>query len=246
MILTTSRATRPLNAATPLERSSGGWRIDSAEPPHSSFEEALLASYVCGCNERTLFRIQRTTDFDASVQLLLACPRDGPQFARAFRRLPWIIEAEMRHPEPVVCGGCSSDLATLQLFDGLVAGLYLNCPLCGAAHTVDLALSALPAELRLSAFGIEPPRALLSPPVYKVLRMMWECVQRQPSNAFRFTPYTIRDDCGILRHDATGVDAEVAIDHLAELVLAGLIEDGDPIAISKPGVIVCLREFGHR
>ncbi|HLT20123.1 MAG TPA: hypothetical protein VKZ96_11745 [Thermomicrobiales bacterium] len=246
MISTTSRATRPLSSEQPRDDSHGHWRVASAATPHTSFEAAPLASYVCDCNERTLFQIQRTADLDAPVQLVLTCSWDGHRVSRAFRRMPWVVELELRHRERAVCRDCGSETAELQVFDGLVVGVRLACPLCGAVHSVDLALGALPVELRLTAFGMEPPRAVLSPPVYAVLRMMWECVQRKPTNAFRFTPYTIRDDCGILRHDATGLDTEVDIDHLSELLTAGLIEDGDLIAISKPGVIVCLREFGRR
>ena len=245
MILTSTHATRPLSAAHLPQQATGAWRVESVQP-EPRFEAALLASFTCSCNGNTLLQIHRATDFDAPVQLVLTCSHDGDRVSLPYRRMPWVVEDYMRVPRAVTCGACGANVATLLVFDGVPVGVELACPLCNAEHAINLTLSALPAELRHAAFGLAPPRPMLSPPVYAVLRMMWECIQRQPANSFSFAPYTLRDDSGVLRHDATGIDAEVAIDHLGELLNAGLIEEGHTIAISKSGVIVCLREFGQR
>jgi hypothetical protein len=158
--------------------------------------------------------------------------------------MPWMVEDYMIHREAWLCDSCDGEIGTIHTLDGVLVGVELDCPLCRKKHRIDLTLGALPPELRQSAFGIEPPKPLLSPPAYDVLRQMWECIQQRPANSFVYLPYKVRHDNGQLRHTSTGQVFEAAVDHLVQLTSAKLIDDDDDISISRSGVIVCLREFG--
>jgi hypothetical protein len=246
MTITNTRATGPLTRRLPSQQrtqSTGDWIVARISNP-SGFEEAILGGYSCDCNGRTLVQINRTTDVDARVQLGVTCRTDGNRSYLTFRRMPWMVEDYMIHREAWYCDSCEDEIGTIHTLDGVLVGVELTCPLCMKKHRIDLSLGSLPQELRLSAFGIEPPVPLLSPPAYEVLRQMWECIQKQPTNTFTYMPYKVRHDNGQLRHISTGATFDAAVDHLEQLSSANLIEDADEISISRSGVIVCLREFG--
>jgi hypothetical protein len=190
-------------------------------------------------------QINRTMDIDARVQIGVTCRADGNRSYLPFRRMPWMVEDYMIHREEWCCDTCGEEIGAIHTLDGVLVGVELVCPLCRKKHQIDLTLGSLPPELRLSAFGIEPPAPLLSPPAYDLLRQMWECIQQHPSNSFIYLPYRVRHDSGQLRHASTGTEFEAAVDHLDQLSSAKLIEDADDISISRSGVIVCLREFGE-
>ncbi|MEZ4523227.1 MAG: hypothetical protein R3A46_16530 [Thermomicrobiales bacterium] len=238
-----TRATGPLTRRLPRLQSSGDWIVARVDDPYG-FEEAILGGYSCDCNGRTLIQINRTTDIDARVQLGATCKVDGNRTYLPYRRMPWMVEDYMIHHEAWYCETCGEEIGTLCMLDGVIVGVELSCPLCMKKHDIDLTLGALPERLRLAAFGIEPPVPLLSPPAYEVLRQMWECIQKQPTNSFVYRPYKVRHDSGQLQHAPTGREFEAASDHIDQLSSANLIEDNDIISISRSGVIVCLREFG--
>ncbi len=243
MVAINTRSTGPLTSRMHRDQAIGNWvvaRVDLS----LAFDEVILGGFSCDCNGRTLVQINRTTDIDARVQLGVTCHRDGNRVYRSYRRMPWMVEEYMIHRQEWRCDSCEEVVGTLQMMDGVVVGVEVQCPICRTAHSIDLTLGALPPELRLSAFGIEPQQPLLSPPVYDVLRSMWECIQRQPSNSFNYEPYTMRHDAGKVRHIASGHEFETMADHLSQLSSANLIEDNETISISKSGVIVCLRQFG--
>lgn len=246
MTLTNTRATGPLTSRLPApgrKQSNGDWVIARVSSP-VDYDEAILGGYSCDCNGRTLVQINRTTDFDARVQIGVTCHVDGNRSYLPYRRMPWMVEDYMIHREDWHCDACDEVVGVVHKLDGVLVGVELNCPLCRTKHRIDLTLGSLPQELRHSAFGIAPPAPLLSPPAYDVLRKMWECIQRKPSNSFVYLPYRVRHDTGQVRHASTGVEFEAAADHLDQLSTAKLIDDNDAISISRAGVIVCLREFG--
>lgn len=246
MMLTNTRATGPLTRRLPSRertQSSGDWIIARVSNP-TEFDEAILGGYSCDCNGRTLVQINRTPDIDARVQIGVTCRADGNRSYLPYRRMPWMVEDYMIHREEWYCDTCNEEIGTIHTLDGVLVGVELTCPLCRKKHRIDLTLGSLPQELRQSAFGIDPPAPLLSPPAYDVLRQMWECIQRQPANSFVYLPYKIRHDTGQVRHASTGTEFEAAADHLEQLSSAKLIEDAEIISISRAGVIVCLREFG--
>ncbi len=246
MIATNTRATGPLTRRLPSQdqtQSSGEWVVARVSNP-TGFEEAILGGYSCDCNGRTLVQINRTTDVDARVQIGVSCRSDGNRSYLPYRRMPWMVEDYMIHREEWHCDTCNDKIGTIHTLDGVLVGVELDCPLCKKKHQIDLTLGSLPQELRLSAFGVEPPAPLMSPPAYDVLRQMWECFQALPINSFVYVPYKVRHDNGQLRHATTGKEIEAAVDHLEQLAAANLIEDDDIITISRAGVLVCLREFG--
>ena len=246
MILTNNRATGPLTSRLPNKPNKptgGDWLVARVENPNA-FAEAILGGYSCDCNGRTLLQINRTTDFEARVQLGATCHNDGNRTYLPYRRMPWMVEEYMVNRETWLCDSCDREIGNLQTLDGVVVGVELECPLCHAEHVIDLTLSALPERLKLSAFGIEPPAALLAPPAYAVLKQMWECIQDSPSNRFVYLPYTVRHDMGQVQHIESGKEFEASVDHITQLSAAKLIEDGEHISISRSGVIVCLRDFG--
>ena len=243
MTIPNVRATGPLTRMLPRAEPSGGWLVARVNLP-VGIDEAILGGYSCDCNGRTLIQINRMADFDARVQLGVTCRADGNRTYLPYRRMPWMVEDYMVHRQEWNCETCNERIAMLHLLDGAIVGVEVTCPLCKKEHKIDLTLSALPQDLRFSAFGIEAPTPLLSPPAYDVLRQMWECIQRQPTNTFVYVPYTVRHDSGQLRHASTGKVFEAALDHLDQLSSANLVEDSDVISISRAGVIVCLREFG--
>jgi hypothetical protein len=238
-----SRATGPLTGRPLRPQASGTWVVAKAEMV-PMLDEVILGGFSCDCNGRTLVQINRTAELDARVQLAVTCQHDGTRSYRPYRRMPWMVEEYVIHRQDWNCDKCGRSNATLQMLDGVIVGIEVRCPLCWMHHAIDLTLSALPADLRQSAFGIEPPQPLLAPPAYSVLRSMWECIQKQPTNSFHFVPHSMRHDSGRVHHSASGASFDVAIDHLSQLASARLIEDDDSISITKSGVIVCLREFG--
>jgi hypothetical protein len=246
MVVTNTHATGPLTRRLPSQertQSSGDWIVARVSNP-TGFDEAILGGYSCDCNGRTLVQINRTTDVEARIQIGVTCRADGNRTYLPYRRMPWMVEDYMIHREEWRCDSCREEIGTIHTLDGVLVGVELVCPLCMKKHRIDLSLGSLPQELRQSAFGIEPPAPLLSPPAYEVLRQMWECIQHQPTNSFRYIPYKIRHDNGQLRHASTGKEFDAAADHLGQLSSANLIDDDDDISISRSGVIVCLREFG--
>ncbi|CAN5646904.1 hypothetical protein BH23CHL2_BH23CHL2_03740 [soil metagenome] len=236
------RATGPLTRHVSRYRTSGDWVVARVDNP-VGFDEAILGGYSCDCNGRTLVQVNRTKDVDARVQIGVTCRSDGNRSYLPYRRMPWMVEEYMIHRQQWNCETCGEQIGTLQMLDGVIVGVELACSLCRKDHEIDLTLGALPEDLRYSAFGIEPPAPLLSPPAYDVLRQMWECIQNQPSNSFIYTPYTVRHDSGQLRHTSTGRVIKAASDYIDQLSLAKLIDDAGTISISRSGVIVCLREF---
>lgn len=242
MTATKTRATGPLTRRTSGTRTSGDWVVARVENP-LAFDEAILGGYSCDCNGRTLVQINRTKDVDARVQIGVTCRSDGNRSYLPYRRMPWLVEEYMIHRQEWQCETCHERIGSLQTLDGVIVGVELVCPLCMKEHKIDLTLGALPEGLRYSAFGIEPPAPLLSPPAYEVLRQMWECIQTQPANSFVYMPYTVRHDNGQLQHTSTGKVIEVASDYIDQLSSAKLIDDDNTISISRSGVIVCLREF---
>jgi hypothetical protein len=243
MVATNTRATGPLTSRLHRDQAKGNWVVARVDLNFAS-GEVILGGFSCDCNGRTLVQINRTADIDTGVQLGVTCHRDGNRVYRPYRRMPWMVEEYMLHREEWRCDSCSEVVGNLQMMDGVIVGVDLNCPICRTAHAIDLSMGALPQELRHSAFGVEAPQPLLSPPVYDVLRMMWECIQRKPSNNFTYQPHTMRHDTGRVHHAASGIEFETVADHLTQLAAAKLIEDGDTVSISKSGVIVCLRQFG--
>lgn len=238
-----SRATGPLTSRPLRPQATGNWIVAKAEMV-PLLDEVILGGFSCDCNGRTLVQINRTAALEGHVQIGVACQHDGVRGYEPYRRMPWSVEEYMIHRRDWDCEKCGRLIATLQMLDGVIVGLEVRCPLCWTHHAIDLTLSALPPDLRQSAFGIEPPQPLLAPPAYSALRSMWECIQRQPTNSFSFIAHSMRHDSGRIHHPASGASFDVAVDHLAQLEAARLVEDDDTISITKSGVIVCLREFG--
>lgn len=208
------------------------------------FDNAILGGYSCSCNGRTVLQLNRAADIDAPVQLGLTCSADGNRTYLPYRRIPWFIHKALTRPEPWHCDACDAEIGTIKRFDGLIVGVEVTCPLCDVRHSIDLALGQLPPELRQSAFAIERPPAMISPPMYALLRQMWDAIQKQPTNSFVYVPYEIRERCGLLVHASTRAQIEAPLDFLEELVYAGLLADDDAISISPEGVITCLQRFG--
>ena len=222
----------------------GEWVVARATNP-TGYENTILGGYSCSCNGRTLLQINRTTDIDAPLQLGLTCRSDGNRTFMSYQRMPWELHRSMIRSERWYCDACEDQIGTIHKFDGVIVGVEVSCPLCDVRHVIDLTLGQLPPELRMSAFGIEPPPALISPPMYDLLSRMWDCTQKQPTNVFIYVPYEIRERCGLLHHASTGEQIEAPLDLLDGLSYAGLIDGDDSLSISQAGVIVCLQKFGR-
>ena len=222
----------------------GEWIVARVDDP-ASFDNTILGGYSCSCNGRTLLQINRAADIHAPLQIGLTCRADGNRNFAAYQRMPWGLHQSMVRSERWQCDRCDSEIGTIHKFDGRIVGVAVSCPLCDVRHVIDLTLSQLPPELRRSAFGIEPPAVLISPPMYDLLQRMWDCTQKQPTNTFIYVPYEVRERCGLLHHASTGEQIEAPLDLLEGLSYAGLVDDEDFLSISQAGVIVCLQKFGR-
>ncbi len=243
MLTTNLRATGPLTSLLSLDERGGNWSIAGAAKS-STPKYGLLAGFTCDCNRHTLAQITRSDDIEIGLQLGITCHRDGRHAYRPYARTPWMVENYAILKQEWRCDRCSEVIGQVGTLDGVVVSLDVRCPICETAHAIDLAIGALPPDLRALAFQIDPPRPLVSPPAYGVLRWMWECIQKHQTNTFSYNPYTVRYDSGRLCHAASGTEFEAATDHLVQLTAADLVLDDDALSISRSGVIVCLREFG--